>query len=120
MTCDPNIEELRKMSARFAPVDLIEDTSALSQGDRAALAKLIEAARTIDRIFLGQLWSGNAELQEKLRQDTTPLGRARFDYFRLNKGPWSDLDEHAAFLPDVPERKLKGAAFYPEDMTREE
>ena len=47
-------------------------------------------------------------------------GRARFDYFRLNKGPWSELDEHAAFLPDVPARKPQGAGFYPEDMTREE
>jgi len=120
MTRDSNLEELRKMSARFAPVDLIEVTRALSPGNRAALPKLIHAARIVDRIFLGQLWSGNAELQENLRQDTTPLGLARFDYFRLNKGPWSDLDEHQAFLPDVPERKPLGAAFYPGDMTREE
>ena len=42
------------------------------------------------------------------------------DYFWLNKGPWSDLDEHKAFLPGVPERKPPGAAFYPPDMTREE
>ncbi len=41
-------------------------------------------------------------------------------YFWLNKGPWSDLDDHAAFLPGVPERKPLGANFYPEDMKREE
>ena len=38
-------------------------------------------------------------------------------YFWLNKGPWSEIDEHAAFIPGVPSRKLEGANFYPEDMT---
>ena len=54
------------------------------------------------------------------RRDTTPLGKARLDYFWLNKGPWSDLDDYAAFLPGAPPRKLPGANFYPEDMAREE
>jgi hypothetical protein len=108
------------MSERFAPVDLRVDTAALSEGDRAALRKLIEASRVIDRIFLRQLWTGNQALEARLSEDLSSLGKARFDYFRLNKGPWSDLDEHRAFLPGVPERKPLGAAFYPEDMTREE
>ena len=56
----------------------------------------------------------------RLKKDTTPLGKARLDYFWLNKGPWSDLDDHAAFLPGAPPRKLPGANFYPEDMRREE
>src|SRR6204780_468437 len=49
-----------------------------------------------------------------------PLGSARLDYFWINKGPWSEIDEYAAFLPEVPARKLRGANFYPEDMTKEE
>jgi hypothetical protein len=108
------------MSARFAPVDLKVDTRGLSEGDRQALRKLIGAARAIDRIFLKQLWRGNPECEARLRQDDSALGRARLDFFLLNKGPWSDLDEHRAFLPDVPERKPLGAGFYPEDLTREE
>jgi hypothetical protein len=55
-----------------------------------------------------------------LQKDTTPLGQARLHYFWLNKGPWSDLDDHAAFVPGVPARKPQGANFYPPDMTREE
>ena len=74
----------------------------------------------IDDIFLTQVWSGNAALRAKLRQDTSALGKARLHYFDLNKGPWSDLDEQAAFLPGVPPKKLPGANFYPEDMTKEE
>ena len=115
---DATLEQLKQMSARFAPVDLKVDTSKLSAGDRAALGKLIEAARLVNHIFLQQLWTGNLALEAKLKQDASPLGKARFDYYWLNKGPWSDLDEHQAFLPGVPARKPLGAAFYPEDMTR--
>jgi hypothetical protein len=108
------------MSARFAPVTLKYAESSLSAGDRKALPKLVEAARVLNYIFLDQLWSGNRALYAQLQKDTTPLGRERLHYFWLNKGPWSDLDGHAAFLPSVPERKPLGANFYPEDMTREE
>ena len=48
------------------------------------------------------------------------MGKARLEYFWLNKGPWSALDEHQAFLPNVPPKKPVGAAFYPEDMTKAE
>jgi hypothetical protein len=115
-----SLSDLEKMTARFAPVDLTVETGSLSAGDRAALVKLIEASRIVDRIFLQQLWTGNLELEAKLKRDRSPSGKARFEYFWLNKGPWSDLDAHKAFLPGVPERKPEGAAFYPENMTRGE
>ena len=54
------------------------------------------------------------------RQDTSALGKARLHYFDLNKGPWSDLDGQVAFLPGVPPKKLPGANFYPEDMSKDE
>ena len=41
---DATLPELQQMMAKFAPVDLRVDTSHLSAGDRAALAKLIEAS----------------------------------------------------------------------------
>src|SRR5271155_5342995 len=115
----PDLVQLEKMIARFTPTDLRADISKLSPGDRQALAKLIEASRVLDDIFLNQLWSGNQALYAKLRRDTTPLGKARLHYFWINKGPWSDLDEYKAFLPGVPSRKPLGANFYPESMTKE-
>ena len=114
------LAELNRMTARFAPTELRVDTSALSAGDRKALVHLIAAARVIDDIFLTQLWSGNHTMLVRLEKDKTPLGKARLHYVRINKGPWSDLDEHRAFLPGVPPRKLPGAGFYPPDMTKEE
>src|SRR4051794_4077776 len=116
----PDLNQLKQMSARFAPVKLKYDDSKLSAGDRKALPKLVETARVLNWIFLDQLWAGNRELYEKLQKDTTPLGKERLHYFWLNKGPWSDLDGHTAFIPGVPERKPLGANFYPADMTREE
>jgi hypothetical protein len=116
----PDVAELNRMIARYAPVELHADASKLSPGDQKALAKLLEAARVIDDIFLHQVWSGNAALRASLAADTSPLGKARLHYFDLNKGPWSELDDHAAFLPGVPEKKLPGANFYPEDMTKQE
>lgn len=116
----PSLTQLKQMSARFAPVTLKYDTSALSPGDRKAFPKLVEAARVLNFVFMDQLWSGDRALYEKLRKDATPLGSARRHYFWLNKGPWSDLDDHKAFIPGVPERKPPGSNFYPEDMTREE
>jgi hypothetical protein len=114
------LAELKRMMARFAPTELRVDTAALSAGDRKALPKLIEAARTVNRLFMTQLWSGNHALAAELEKDKTPLGRARLHYFWINKGPWSDLDEHTAFLPGVPAKKLPGANFYPPGLTREE
>ncbi|MFN2414527.1 MAG: hypothetical protein ABR603_05235, partial [Pyrinomonadaceae bacterium] len=105
---------------RFAPTTLTADTSRLSAGDRRALAKIIEAARLFDPLFLRQVWSGNVELQRRLEADRTPLGRARLHYFRLNDGPWSQLDDNVAFLSGVPSEKPATAAHYPDDMTKEE
>jgi hypothetical protein len=116
----PDLGQLDKMIARFRPTELRADVSNLSPGDRAALQKLIQASRVLNDIFMRQMWSGSVELYEKLKRDQTPLGKARLHYFWINKGPWSDIDDHAAFLPGAPPKKLPGANFYPEDMTREE
>jgi len=116
----PDLAQLEKMTARFAPTELRADISKLAPRDRQALVKLIEASRILNDIFLQQLWSGNEALYAKLQRDTTPLGKARLHYFWINKAPWSDLDDYAAFIPAVPPKKLPGANFYPEDMTRAE
>src|SRR5229473_6965227 len=116
----PDLAQLQNMTARFAPTELHADVSKLSLGDRRALVKLIEASRVLNDIFLNQLWSGNQATYAKLKRDSTPLGKARLHYFWINKGPWSDLDEHASFLPGAPPRKPLGANFYPGNMTKQD
>src|SRR5262249_48938700 len=84
--------ELNQMAARLAPTELRVDPSPLSPGDQKALAKLIEASRILNDIFLSQLYSGNQALYEQLKKDKSTLGKARLKYFWINKSPWSDLD----------------------------
>src|SRR5919202_6026913 len=114
------LAEVNAKIRRFAPTVVTADTSRLSSGDRRALAKIIEAARLLDPLFLRQLWSGNVALKRKLEADRTPLRRARLHYFDINDGPWSQLDENIAFLPGVPREKPPEAGHYPDDMTKEE
>ncbi|HEX6185800.1 MAG TPA: hypothetical protein VFZ44_18060 [Pyrinomonadaceae bacterium] len=114
------LAELNAKIRRFAPTVITADTARLSAGDRRALQKVVEAARLFDPLFLRQVWSGNVALQRRLEADRTPLGRARLHYFRINDGPWSQLDENVAFLADVPREKPATAAHYPDGMTKEE
>ncbi|HVF66703.1 MAG TPA: hypothetical protein VM914_03515, partial [Pyrinomonadaceae bacterium] len=114
------LAELNGKIRRFAPTVVTADTSALSAQDRRALAKVIEAAKLLDPLFIRQVWSGNVALRQRLEADRTPLGRARLHYFMLNDGPWSQLDENVAFLEGVPREKPATAAHYPDGMTKEE
>jgi len=120
LAATPDLAELNRMIARFAPVELKVDTSHLSKGDQQALKKLIEAAKTIDEIFLQQRWYEGPAVRIRLEIDQTPLGKARLRYFDINKGPFSELDGQTAFLPNVPEKKPLGAGFYDEGMTTQE
>lgn len=115
----PSEAELRAMTARFAPVEIKVDTSALPANEKLALAKMVEAAKIYDAIFYRQVAPLNPAYLAQLVTDTSPLGRARLDYFALNKGPWSRLDENRVFLPGVG-AKPPGGNFYPVDATREE
>lgn len=116
----PSLDQLKQMTARYAATQYVVDTSNLSPGDKKALAKLVEAAKVIDDIFMTQYWSGNHATYAKVKKEATPLGQARAEYYWINKGPWSSLDNNKAFLPGVPPEKLPGANFYPEDMTKDE
>lgn len=119
------VPELHAMAKRYAPVDLRADTSALSAGDKAAIIKLIEAAKIIDTLQLRQRWAGNEALWTVLKKDKSALGKARLDYFWLNKGPWSILDDHQSFMPadfkgiKIPAKKPEAANFYPAGATKE-
>jgi hypothetical protein len=122
----PDVAQLNAMAGRFAPIDLTADTSSLSAGDRVAIAKLVEAAKIVDILQLRQRWSGNEALWAALQKDKTPLGAARSNYFWLNKGPWSIIDDNKSFMPAayagiaIPATKPAAANFYPLGATKQE
>ena len=115
----PTAPELQRMAARFVPTEITADVSHLTPNDRRVLAKLVEASKMIDALFLRQVWSGNEAMLLDLVNDQTPEGRARLHYFLINKGPWDRLDHYRMFVPGAP-KKPEGANFYPEGATKAE
>jgi len=111
--------ELRSKAERFAPTEIAADLSSLSPADRRVLAKLVEASRIMDALFLRQVWSGNETMLLDLIRDQSAEGRDRLHYFLLNKGPWSQLDNHEPFVAGAPP-KPEGANYYPIDASKDE
>ena len=112
--------ELAKKIARYSPTVLTANLSGLSARDRQALAKIIEAAKLMDPLFLRQVWNGNEALKRKLEADKTVVGQQRLHYFLMNDGPWSRLDHNEPFIDGVPRVKPPQANYYPDEMTKEE
>lgn len=96
------------------------DRALLNENEQQVVAKLIEAAKSIDEIFWRQVSEENpawrAEIEKQASQSA--LDRAGYDYFIANKGPWDRLKDDEPFIGT--KKKPAGAAFYPEDTTKEE
>ena len=117
------------MTARFAPADIGADISALASRERLALAKLVDAAKLMDSLFMRQVWAGNEAMLEDLARNAVVRSRGgvaadisaftRLHYFLINKGPWSRLDHNRIFIPGAP-AKPDGANFYPAGATKED
>ena len=90
------------------------DRSLLNENERQVVAKLIEASRQIDEIFWRQVSEDNPALRDRMSKQPGPA----YDYFVMNKGPWDRLKDDEPFIGT--KRKPAGAAFYPEDITKEE
>ena len=116
---DPMVRELTTKAARFAPVDLTADMSALPANERQALARLVQASKIFDALFLRQVWAGNETMLLDLLRDSSDVGRARLHYFLINKGPWSRLDGNEAFVAGAPAKPVQ-ANFYPAGATRDD
>lgn len=107
-----------KRVAAFAPVVLSADLRALPAAERAALDKLIEAARHLDPIFDVQAFEGNPALREQLAADISPAGKAKLELFEIMRGPWDRQRHHEPFAVATPHPP--GAGFYPTDLSADE
>ncbi len=109
---------LEQKIAQFQPVTITADIGHLPDNEKQALELLIEAARLLDPIFDRQAFSGNPDLAQTLAADQSPLGKARYQYFQIMRGPWDRQDHFAPFA--VPESRPLGAGYYPDDLSEEE
>jgi len=130
--CAPSVEEeaaittrslqvatdVAERLAQFEPTELVADVSSLSEGELRVLEMLVQAARSMDEIFLRQVWQGNPGLQAELQGVEDPEMDAARAYFTVNFGPWDRLAEMAPFVGT--KAHPPGAGYYPEDMDRAE
>ena len=114
MPIAPDIDE---RLAKFEPVELSADLSALSAGDRRVLDLLVDASRHMDEIFLRQAWTGNPDMRDEIAGWQGPKTEAAREYFDINFGPWNRLDERRPFIGTKPHPP--GAGYYPDDLTKE-
>ncbi|HYG62755.1 MAG TPA: hypothetical protein VEL74_09260 [Thermoanaerobaculia bacterium] len=112
------VPDIASRVAKFAPIPLQADLSALSASDRQVLDLLIQASHYMDDIFLRQAWAGNPEMQREIAGWQGENAEAAREYFRINFGPWDRLAESEPFIGDL--KHPEGAGYYPEDMTKEE
>jgi len=113
-----DVQAIQAELAKLAPVEIKADISTLSEGDRAALDRIIEAARIMDELFFRQVYHHNEEIREQLKSSSDPTAKVALELFTVMYGPYNRMIDDAPFL-DVPP-KPPGADYYPEDMTREE
>ncbi len=115
----PGLPELKAAADQLIPTPMTVDLGGMPASERKTLARLVQAARVMDPLFLRQSWAGSEAWLVKLARDTTPLGQARLRLFLLNQGPWDRLAHDAPFLPGVPPKPASGN-FYPAGATKED
>ena len=100
------IDHVRAQLEKYAPVEIGADDSHLSDGDRQALVKLVQASRVMDEIFLRQVYHRNVAIREALRDMTTPEGEVLRDYFRINFGPFDRRDGDRPFIDTTHSKRV--------------
>ncbi len=99
----------------YAPITIEVPWEVLEKKDMEVLKELYLASRQMDTIFLEQVYRGNFEVLQDLREKGD---QELLKFFKINFGPWDRLASDRPFIGTQP--KPEGANYYPPDMTREE
>ncbi len=110
--------KMEEKLAQFAEVEIKYDDALLDRRQKTVLAKLYQAAKIMDGIFLDQVYSKNQKYQARLSSATDEELKLVYEYFKIMFGPFDRLDHNKPFYGD--EEKPLGANYYPEDMTKAE
>lgn len=117
------VPDLGKRLEQLPQVPIDYDRNLLNDEQKQVLAKLVEASKLIDEIFLLQVSEKNPELRQTLYDlaATDPAYRDAYEYFRVMYGRWDRLAEGEPFVAPFGAEgvKPKGAGFYPADITPE-
>ena len=109
----PDQKQLEAMSARFASVEIRADVASLPANERQALAKLVDAARVMDALFLRQSWAGNEAKLVELARRPLAGGPGPPALLPDQQGPVVAPRSQPAVSAGVPSEKPEEANFYP-------
>ncbi len=99
--------------ADYATVKLTADLSAFDAKQKKMIARLVEAADSMNAIYWQQAWGDKDALLQKINDP------AMREFAEINYGPWDRLDNDQPFIEGIGARPA-GAQFYPADMSKEE
>jgi len=108
--------EVDTLLAKFASTEIGVEDAMIPEKHHRVIKKLVEAAVIIDDLFLLQVDSHNRTWRAEIAGD--PGLKTTLALFDIMYGPWNRLDHNKPFWGNV--EKLKGAGYYPPDMTKEE
>jgi len=106
-------EEYTKALNEYVEVELTTDVRMLTNNQKRIIPLLIEVAKIMDEIYWQQTYGNKENLLNSVESEKAKA------LININYGPWNRLHGNEPFIKGV-NGKLKGANFYPPDMTVEE
>src|SRR6266576_2445578 len=102
--------------ARFKPVRMPFNASALSMRERQMVDQLVIALRQFENMFWRQSDPEGLALYKALEKVNTPLAQKTRHYLWINGSRWDLVNENEPFVGTQP--MPPGHALYPADLTR--
>ena len=102
--------------ARFKPVRMPYNASALSPRERQMVDQLVIALHQLENMFWRQSDPEGLALYKALEQVDTPMARNTRHYLFINGSRWDLVNENEPFVGKQP--MPPGHALYPADLTR--
>ena len=112
------VPDLDARLARFKPVRVPYDTSALSARERQMVDQLVIALHQLENMFWRQSDPEGLALYKALEKVDTPLAHNTHHYLFINGSRWDLVNENEPFIGRQP--MPPGHALYPADLTRTE
>ena len=112
-TPDEEPSAMEQNLAKYVPVKLTTDLTALTENQKKMIPILIGAGKIMHELFWYEAYGEKDKLINEISDEATKK------FVNINYGPWDRLDGNKSFVESVGE-KPTGANYYPADMTKAE
>ena len=112
------VPDLDARLAKFKPLDMPLNRSALSAREQQLVGKLVDAANAIEQIYWRQSDPEGLALYAKLEKSQDPLDQRVLRFLKINGSRYDLIDELKPFVGKQP--APPGRSLYPSDLNRED